>query len=131
MAAPKLSAPITLRELATDLGWPHPSRASSLRRLRRLIVRRERRLRAEGHDVTLYHCDGARSPGYVTRAELLGWMPELRDSGADLVAAVRDSQDELRTRVAELRAELRGLARLLAERVGGLEGRVLRVERRA
>ena len=109
----KLSAPMTLREFAIELDDPrfNAHRVTDLRRLRRFIVRRQRLLRAEGHDVTLWHCDGQRSAGYVTRAELLGWMPELRERESEVVAAVRETQDELRDKLDELRHGLRELTK--------------------
>lgn len=111
MSRPKLSAPITIRELAVRLELPEPHRVSTLRRLRRQIARRQRRLRAEGHDVTLLHTDSPRAPTTVTEAQLRVHMEELFDKKSEIVEAVKASQEELRSVVETLLAKVNMLTR--------------------
>lgn len=116
MSRPRLSAPITLRELAVQMGLV--PRASALRRLRRQLLSRQRYLARHGHEVTLVHVDHPKKAATVTLAQLRAHMPELFDSRDEIVAAVRASQDEIREAVDELRAR----TELLAQRLLRLEG---------
>jgi hypothetical protein len=122
---PRLSTPVTLRELAALLGWP--LRASQLRRLRRLLVARERHLRRQGHDVTIYHCAGERLPGYATLAQLRAYMPELFDTQAEMVAGVRAAVEELREGTDEALAR----TALLGRRLAAVESRLRALETRS
>lgn len=118
---PKLSAPLTLRQLAQELGPPwNPKRVSSLRRLRRLLVRTGR---LKG--VVLYHSTGQRS-GHVTLAELRAHMPELFDHASEIVELVSEHVDDLKERVAVHHEALGDVAHRMAR----LEGRLAAVERR-
>lgn len=120
----RLSAPLTLRELAALMGWP--AGRAAIRRLVRVLRQRERALARAGHDVVLLHVDQPRAPARVTLTQLRAHMPELFDTQAEIVAAVRAEQEELREDVAD--AKERTI--LLARRLGTVEARVVELERR-
>lgn len=123
-ARPKLSAPITLRELVALLGWP--DRSQFVWRAKRMLRARERSLRAQGHEVTLYHCHAAGAVGTVTLAQLRTYMPELFSARDEIVAAVRAEVEDVR----EGEAENRARSQLLAQHVLRLETRVSALEAR-
>jgi hypothetical protein len=97
----RLDPPLTFADAAHAVGWSDPEakgpRASAGRRLRRLVLRREKEI---GHEFAIR--DRAGDARWVTLGALTRYLPELRPHRLDsIAAALRPLVEELEARMAK------------------------------